>query len=257
LIVIDVPEKFAAAIEWSIFKDTQSGLQMKGLPFFVALLFCSSGAFAQTQSSITVKAGTSINEAVPVTELYEYPQFTPGKVFFRNGTTSEARLNHHRLLDEMQFIANNGDTLALANEKTITLITIGTDTFFYDPGFVKLVSTNHDLKLGIKHSLKVSDNPKEAGYGSVSSTAAIKSVGSYVDGQTSYNLKVREDIVLLKVAQFYLGDKYNHFVLANKRNVLELFPKQHEALKKYLKATTIDFSNKADLETLLQFLAQL
>jgi hypothetical protein len=43
-----------------------------------------------------------------------------------------------------------------------------------------------------------------------------------IDGKT-YKLLPREDIVLKKQTQYYFGDKFNHFILANKKNLLRLY----------------------------------
>ena len=84
---------------------------MKVLPLFV-LAFCCR-AHAQ-DSTIIIKAGMSFNESVSITDLYEYPQFVYGKVFFKPGDSSAGRLNYNRLLDQMQFIDFKGDTLNIA-----------------------------------------------------------------------------------------------------------------------------------------------
>ena len=64
-------------------------------------LVCCCSAHAQ-DSTITIKAGTSFNESVSITDLYEYPQFVYGKVFFRPGDSSGGRLNYNRFLDAFQ-----------------------------------------------------------------------------------------------------------------------------------------------------------
>ncbi len=69
-----------------------------------------------------------------------------------------------------------------------------------------------------------------------------------------YDLVVDEDIVLKKIEQFYLGDNYNHFVLANKKNLLMLFPKEQQRIEAYLKENKINFTNKDDLEKMVRFL---
>src|SRR5678815_1851635 len=96
--------------------------------------------FAQNNTTLIVKAGTSIEESVPTVDLYEYPQFTQGTVFFRDGKVSGGGMNYNRFLDAMQFITAKGDTFTLSNEKNITFINIGKDTFFYDQGYIKLVT---------------------------------------------------------------------------------------------------------------------
>jgi hypothetical protein len=212
--------------------------------------------FAQN-NTIIVKAGTTIRESVSAIDLYEYPQFTHGTVFFSDGKSSGAAMNYNRFLDEMQFINAKGDTLILINQKNIGFINIGEDTFFYDQGYIKLVSSAPNVKLGLKHILRIRDRKKMGAYGMTSSTEAIDSYSSYYDGSKNYDMVVMQELVLVKGVQDYIGDKYNHFVLANKKNVIKLFPKQHKALASYLEENAVVFNNKEDLEKLVQFIEHL
>ena len=83
------------------------------MKLLLLLLFSYCCRLHAQDSSIHIKAGMSVNEAVSVTDLYQYPQFSLGKVFFKSGDSTMAKLNYHTLLDEMLFINSKGDTLSL------------------------------------------------------------------------------------------------------------------------------------------------
>ncbi|HEV8273892.1 MAG TPA: hypothetical protein VGQ04_21415, partial [Chitinophagaceae bacterium] len=188
---------------------------MRVLPLIVLVCYCSAQA---QDSTITIKAGTSFNESVSITDLYDYPQFVSGKVFFRPGDSSAGRLNYNRFLDEMQFIDFKGDTLNLANPGTIKFIRISNDLFYYDNGYVKLIKDNNTIKFAAKQTLKVSGKSKIGAYNMASPGSAIDSYSSLTIDHKNYNLTPREDVTLTKKTEYYFGDKYNHFVLANKKN---------------------------------------
>ena len=227
---------------------------MKLLPLFV-LAFCCS-AHAQ-DSTIILKAGMSINESLSIKNLYEYSQFVYGKVFFKPGDSSSGRLNYNRLLDQMQFIDFKGDTLNIADPGTIKSIRINNDLFYYDEGYVKLIKDSNTIKLAAKQTLRVVNKEKTGAYNMPSSTSAIDSYGSYMSEGKMYKLVPREDVVLKKQTQYYFGDKFNHFILANKKNLLRLYSKQNVSLNAYLKENNVDFTSQEDLEKLLQYLANL
>lgn len=230
---------------------------MKTLAFLlITTLFCTS-AIAQNTASIIVKAGTSLKESVPPEDLYLYPQFRYGRVFYKDGKRSGGKMNYSKIFDEMLFIDPFGDTLALANEPAISVIGIDADTFYYDKGYVKYITTIGNTKLAVKPSLKVADKVKIGGYDMANPASAITSYESYNDGIRSYNLTVREDMVLIRVEQYYWGDQYNHFMLVNKKNVFDFFSKHEKAVKGYLDEHKVDFNSREDLERLLQFLAHL
>jgi hypothetical protein len=213
--------------------------------------------FAQNTEPIVVKTGTSISEGVPVAELYQYTKFVNGMVYFRNGTSSGAPLNYNRFLDEMQFITTNGDTLTLDNEETIKLVIANNDSFYFDKGYFMVISSNHSLKLALKQGFKILNKQKTAAYDMSSSVSSIRNVNSYDTESRLYKVGVAEDVVLTRESYYYFGNKYNQFVLSNKKNLLELYPKHRYEIRKYLKQTNVEFQNKADLEKLLQYLVSL
>jgi len=227
---------------------------MRLLPLIVLVCCCSAHA---QDSIIIIKAGTSINESVSATDLYEYPQFVYGKVFFRANDSSGGRLNYNRFADQMQFIDFKGDTLNIAYPGTVRFIRINNDLFYYDNGYVKLIKDNNTIKLAAKQTLIVSGKNKIGAYGMASPGSAIDSYGSFNIDNKNYKLTPKVDITLAKKTQYYFGDKYNHFVLANKKNLLSLYSKQEGTVAAYLKENKVDFNNREDLEKLLQYLTDL
>ena len=227
---------------------------MRVLPLIV--LVCCFNANAQ-DSTIIIKAGTSFNESVSITDQFEYPQFVYGKVFFRPGDSSGGRLNYNRFLDQMQFIDFKGDTLNIAYPGTVRFIRINNDLFYYDNGYVKLIKDNNTIKLAAKQTLRLSAKTKIGAYNMPSSSSAIDSYSSLVIDNKNYNLTPREDITLTKKTEYYFGDKYNHFVLANKKNISRLYSKQDGKITEYLKVNNVDFNKWEDIEKLFQYLTNL
>jgi len=143
--------------------------------------------------------------------IYRYPVFTSGVIYFKDGNTPSALLNYNFLLGEMQFIAPKGDTLSIANEKTIKLITIKDDSFYYDKGYLELIMTGSVVKLVMKQKINVTGTQKIGAYDQPSAVSSISSYTTFSSGPRSYKLNVRQDVLLSKETSYYLGDKFNHF----------------------------------------------
>ena len=228
-------------------------MRNRWLLFFSIPLY--TGAFAQNTGSFTVKTGTSISETIPDSVLYQYPQFTAGRVHFRNGSTTSAQLNYNRFLDEMQFLDSNGDTLAIAEAETIKLILVGIDSFYYDKGYFFVVGNNGSIKLATKQGFKILNKQKTAAYDMSTSVSSIRNVNSYTTEGKIYNLAVREDVVLTRETYYYFGNNYNRFVPATKKDLMSLYPKHRNEISRYIKENEVRFQERKDLEKLLQFLA--
>jgi len=232
---------------------------MKALPLLLIILIGHSDLSAQDSTLVIIKAGNRIKDVLTPADIYYYPQFTNGKVFFRDGRKAVAKMNYTRLFDQMLFIGPKGDTLALAEEKTIRFIAIDQDTFYFDEGYIKLIADYGVVKLTEKQIWVVADIQKIGTHNSPKSSVAITSLNTYTDETAkakSHDLLINEDMVLRKETHYYFGDEYNHFARTGKKKLLLLFPKEEWSIENYLKENKVNFDKKDDLEKLAQFLGQ-
>jgi hypothetical protein len=218
-----------------------------------SFMLCGHYVFAQTDQW-TIKPGEKIDTALPAAVKFHYPMFTQGSVFFRDGTRSDALLDYNLLTEEMQFIAPKGDTLAVTNESTIKYIAIGSDTFFYDKLYMRLIAGNITAKLAMKEDLAVANIKKAGAYDQVSSTSSITSVKSVRLQDRVTDLTAQQELTIVKETTYYIGNTYNHFLPANKKNVLKLFGTKQNAIEQYFKDNKVAFNKEEDLKALIAFL---
>lgn len=233
---------------------------MKALSLLLFILLSNSYLAAQDSTLVTIKAGNRVDDVLKPADIFYYPQFTNGQVFFRDGSKALGKMNYSRLFDQVLFIGPKGDTLALADEKTIKFIAIGQDTFFYDEGYIRLIENSGVVKLAEKQIWVVADVRKIGTHNRPTSTVAVTSFSTYADviGRAkSYDLLINEDIVIRRETYYYFGDEYNKFARAGKKRLLLLFPKEQMNLENYLKENKVNFDKRDDLEKLAQFLSQL
>jgi hypothetical protein len=226
------------------------------LLIFILIFFADLSA--QDSTTVTIKTGQKVTDVLTSVDIYYYPQFITGKVLFRDGSKAGAKLNYNLLYDQMLFIDTKGDTLALADEKTIKYIAVGKDTFCYHEGYLRMIS-NGDVVLAEKQTWVVADVRKIGTHNKSTTTFAVESFSTYTNGSDaakSKDLILNEDIVLKRKAEYYFGDKFYNFVRAGKKGLLQLSPKNEQGIEIYLKDNKVNFDKKDDMEKLLQFLAQ-
>src|SRR5258705_2620816 len=95
-------------------------LLMKIFCCFFLLLYVNNN-FAQDSSRIVVKADESISDVLTTEKIYQYPQFSRGKIIFRDHRLTEAMLNYNYLNSEIEFIDPKNDTLAIAKHQKPTI----------------------------------------------------------------------------------------------------------------------------------------
>jgi hypothetical protein len=233
---------------------------MKALPSLLFFLIGYSHLTAQDSTIATIKTGETANDVLTLADIYYYTQFTNGTVYFRDGTKTVAKkMNYNRLFDQILFIDEKGDTLAVADEKTIKLIAIDKDTFYFDEGYMRLITNTGIVKLAERQVWEMADVRKIGSHNRPATTYAVTSVNSLTDVTArakSHDLLINQDILLRKETQYFFGDEYNNFVRAGKKKLLLLFPKEHLRLEKYLKENDVQFNKRDDLEKLAQFIGQ-
>ena len=232
---------------------------MKALLLLFFILIGYTDLSAQDSTRVIVKAGEKIEDVLRSSDIYFYPQFIYSKILFKDGKVADPYMNYNRLYDQMLFINEKGDTLALTDVKNIEFIVNDWDVFYYSGGYLRLIADDTVIKLAEKQVWAVADVRKMGTFNTPTNTVAITSVGYFSNGQDaakSKELILNAETVLRKETQYYFGDKYNHFFPASKKKLLDLFPKEERRIENYLKDNNVDFDKKDDLEKLAQFLGQ-
>lgn len=207
-------------------------------------------SLAQAKKTFRINPGQKAIQAIPHDEVFCYEQFVDGIVYFRNDRVAQAKMNYNSLYSEMQFIDAKGDTLSLDEEETIRFVVAGTDTFYYDGGFVLLKKDFGDIRLASRESFSFVNRQKMGGMGETNS-ASIDTYNAVSTSNYMKELVAREIITLSKSKQFFIGDLFNHYKPANKKSILDYYPEKEKAIKAYLKENKIDFTDEGDLQKLI------
>ncbi len=228
---------------------------MKTVFFFACLAFSFTPGSAQGNYAKMVKADEEISKVFTVNELFRFSQFSPGTVVFRDGTAYNAKLNYHRLYEQMLFIDDKGDSLAIGNPAEIRLITIGKDSFFYNKeNCLELIASYTLMKLAVKQILKEVDQQKNGAYGSSYTNNSATANKHYytIDGKPRLN--VGEGTLFSSANEYYLSYKSNDFIRVNRKNIEKLFPGYYKELKEFIKTNNTDFDKESDIKDLLLFM---
>lgn len=229
---------------------------MRYFLLLVTALLLHVNNYAQDEQWV-VKNNDNVKEVLGDSVIFMYPRFTPGSVYFRDGKVSKAALNLNLLNGEMQFISLSNDTMALADEGTIKYIVINTDTFYYSKVFIELVYGNAEAKLGKIIAIKPVNMKKTGAYEAVSSVSSINSASSFYNTTSSVaKLGGEREIALHKETVYFIGDGFNHFLPAMKKNIYEMFNTRKTSIETFIKENKIELSKEEDLVKLIDFLGK-
>ncbi len=221
----------------------------------VVFLISFFNSLGQKTETITVK-GLDIDNFIAQTE-YKYPSYTRAKVFLKDGDIASGRFNYDYFSQEMKYIGEKGDTLAIANEHDINFIAIGTDSFFYNKGYYEWIASSGIARLAVKHIFKLVDRQSVGPFGISSATTGVQKIGRVIGNGRQYDLLPNEELVFSKETTFYISPtkgKKNDFVVANKNNIDKLFPKIN--IEEFIKQNKVNLNNVEDLLLLMVYISK-
>jgi hypothetical protein len=226
--------------------------------FTLLCLFFNSISFAQQSKDFTVNSGQDIGQAIPADELYAYPTFREGMVFFKNNTASSGILNYHYFMKEFFFVGGNGDTTALANPEEADSIVIGNDKFYFAGGFIKKDTLVGETTLATTWDFIPSEKQVVGAYGIASNSVAHSDYYQYFSRiGNGASIVAAERVTLSKHMVYYIGNKTGQFLPITKKNLFVFYAKKEQGLGQYLKENKTNFSNRADLLKLIVYMESL
>lgn len=227
---------------------------MRLATFVLAILILhSANAFGQVQNGFPVKAGEIPDEVIPFHVRYTFPEFTEGSATLRSGTTSRQKFNYNCLLDEMQFIADSGDTLAIAAPAELRYVQIDSSVFYYYRGYLTQVKKQGKYILAVKKSIVQLSDKKGAGYGTYSGTSSITTYSSIISGSKEYKLRVNNEVIFIPMEYYFLGDEFGHFSRADRKAFLNVFTEKRKGVQEYIKENNTNFNKPEDVMRLFGF----
>jgi hypothetical protein len=213
-------------------------------------------ATAQNKKIYKVNPGERVYDVIPKNDMYKYPGFRQGIVLLKDGTYGSAKLNYNSLFAEMQFIDPKGDTLSLADENNIISIAVKKDTFYYDNGYLELVAGYNKIKLARRRIIDFS-NREKIGALDIANAGEIETYTTVTSRTYMKDLIAKEVLIFSERTIYYFGDRFNHFMVANKKNLLKMFSNQQRKVSDYLENNPVNFNDEKDLVRLGSFLQEL
>jgi hypothetical protein len=220
----------------------------------IQMIIFSSQAFSQSRETITIHSGEDVS--VLYREIYRYPQFAYGRVYYKNGDSARGLLNYNLIMERVQFLDPKGDTLILEGDQPVDYVMIGNDRFFHtDKAFLELDTSLQKGMLVIKRRIKFADEQKMGAYGLPSSTHNIENKNRLSADYNIHQLRLARDLVFVKEELFYFGNAKKQFFLINRKNLLAEFPDKSGSIVDYLKIKNVNFKNRDEVKELLQFIS--
>jgi hypothetical protein len=175
------------------------------------------------------------------------PKFTKGIVYFKDGSKSSSLLNFNTLYQEMLFISQGKDTLAISQPETVDKIVVEGKTFYFQKEYLRSVKRGQNFEIVEKPFFAFSDVKKNGAMGTKNSTMSIDAVKFSQSRAMGEARMVANDIITFrKTSWYYFRQNKEAFLLVNKRNLTKVYGK--DKVQEYMKNSCVDFDKLVDIE---------
>jgi hypothetical protein len=226
----------------------------KSLIALIVFCVCESLS-AQTSEEFMVRTGQEASEVIPRVKHFYYPTFLEGQVFYPQGKRSDVMLlNYNTLLEVMQYIDENGDTLYIPEESNIfRYIRIGKDLFYHQfrEGYFNLQTREQNYNLATRTRWKIErrDIMVYNGYGmstvSPGSTVSTRRVGESV--------VTNQDMMYRTETEFYIVGPRDVVFRTTRSGILKVFNDHKEKIVNFLRDHQTNFEDAQSLTELVQY----
>jgi|GEM_PF-2485464 len=189
---------------------------------------------------------------------YQFSQFQEGRVLFKGGLSTKARLNYNLLHGAVMFLNSGGDTLLITNKDRIEHITIGNEVFYCQPfeGDFQLVARYKKVLLVQKKQLALMSTKSSASDQKYTAGSESDIPGSlllsYQDGEFRWQNKTSDPAYRLK-ASYFLIDQNKRLHAANKAGFLKIYGKDRAKLAEYFRENEVNIKDEIALKNLMLF----
>lgn len=223
----------------------------------IMLAFCPYFTYSQDRKIFKIKAGEYPDRVIPYADRYQFDQFTPGKVEFIDGRTSQARLNYNYIGGHVLFVDAKLDTLEIIDKTLLKNVMIGDKSYRFDKrlGYCEIINTFSRAILGRREVLARIGTEKGGPYGISYTASSVTTYRSYSSDQAATTRKLNanaEGVFSYRTAN-YLIDNNNRFYIPTAGSVKKLYPALKKQVEQYLREKPVDFGKEQDLTRLLDY----
>lgn len=220
---------------------------------FIGILLANATVWGQASQTIIVR-----NNKVAASDIApEYQQIFPGfrdaTIIYKGMAPIKCQANYNFLLDEIHFLNEKGEKLAISNPIDLTQVIIDNRVFIFTPkGYVEVIEKG-DIWLVYKWSCVFTGKTKEGAYGIKKDTPGIYQMNRISFDSREWNMDVDQEAITFVEVKPYLKSKGKLIHANSLHSFIKAFGKDKFTIKEYAEHNDIDLNKEADLRKFVKF----
>lgn len=178
-----------------------------------------------------------------------FPDFRSARIAYKGLSPISCKANYNFLLDEIHYLNEKGETMAIANPLDLSFVMIDNRMFIPGKkGYYEVIEKG-DVSLVYKWVCRIRSKSREGALGLSTDAPGVYQMNRISFDSREWNTKVNEEGLASVEVIPYLKTKNRIIPVTGQGSFLKAFHDK-ESLRKYFEINTVDFHKEADLRQL-------
>jgi len=207
----------------------------------------------QTPQKIIVKDNQASSEMINPELQQIFPDFQNGSIHYKGKRPIECRLNYNFLLDEILFLNEKGEKMALANPQDVSKVIISDRTFIPTAkGYVEVIEDG-EISLVYKWICRISKVGKKGALGLSTDAPSVYQMNRFSFDAREWKIAVDEEALAAVEVRPYLKINSKLIQITGVKSFMKAFRGEETKLSQYLDQNPVDIKKEADLRRLTRY----
>jgi hypothetical protein len=226
---------------------------MKTIYFLFFLLFIPICLPGQTPQKILLDNNKTSSEVIKPELQQIFPDFRNGQIYYKSKSPIKCMLNYNFLLDEVLFINEKGEKMAIANPEDLKYVLITDRMFIPTPkGYFEVIESGN-ISLVYKWNCRIIETMKEGALGLSTDAPSVYQMNRISFDSREWKMDVDKEAVASVEVIPYLKIKSKYVLIKGAQSYFKVFHGKKSEIKTYLDQNQADFRKEADLRRLTKY----
>lgn len=227
---------------------------MKNLFYLLFILFILPDyLISQESQKIKIDNNKASAESIRPELQQIFPDFRNARISYKGMRPISCKANYNFLFDEIMFINEKGEKMALANPGDLLQVMIENRTFVPSPkGYFEVIESG-DVSLLYKWVCRITEARREGALGLSTSAPSVYQMKRISFDSKEWNMEVdKEALASIEVIP-YLKAASGFISVKGPQSFKRAFRSKQSEITEYLDKNHVDFRNEADLRRLIKY----
>jgi len=228
-------------------------ITMKTIYFLSLLLFIPICLAGQDPQKIQIDNNKVSSEGINPELQQIFPDFRNGQIFYKSRNPIKCMLNYNFLLDEVLFINEKGERMAIANPGELKHVLISDRMFIPSPdGYFEVIERGN-ISLLYKWHCRITETKKEGALGLSTDAPSVYQMKRISFDNKEWNMEIDKEAVASVEVIPYLNKESKYVLLKGSKSYFKVYKGKKSEIKRYLDQNPVDFRKEADLRRMTRY----